>query len=175
MAEMITCPVCGTQNPANQAVCQRCQTPLNNALFQPGQSPVHKDTGELEPLLPQWLKDARQSAKEEGETQQQTQQPPKPEAPAKPAASSTDFLAGLQSQAGDDDDEEIPDWLASITGTSAPKQKPNEVVEEPSGTRWVETGNKSDFQQAEPEAEEEVPSWLTGMQQQPNPDEKDEL
>ena len=175
MAEMITCPVCGTQNPANQAVCQRCQTPLNNALFQPGQSPVHKDTGELEPLLPQWLKDARQSAKEEGETQQQTQQPPKPEAPAKPAASSTDFLAGLQSQAGDDDDEEIPDWLASITGTPAPKQKPNEVVEEPSGTRWVETGNKSDFQQAEPEAEEEVPSWLTGMQQQPNPDEKDEL
>ena len=176
MAEMITCPVCGAQNPVDQKNCQRCQTPLaSNDLFQPGQAPIRKDTGELEPLLPQWLQDARQSAKENSESQQQTQQPT-PELPAKkPAASGMDFLAGLQSQAGDEEDEEIPDWLASITGTPAPKQKASEA-EEPSGIRWVETGNKNDFQQAEPEAaEEDVPSWLMGMQQQPAPDEKDEL
>lgn len=176
MAEMITCPVCGAQNPANQKKCQRCQTTLvSDGLVQPGQAPIRKDTGELEPLLPQWLQDARQSAKENSESQQQTQQSAPEPAAKKPAASSTDFLAGLQSQAGDDEDEEIPDWLASITGTPAPKQKASEA-EEPSGVRWVETGNKNDFQQAEPEAaEEDVPSWLTGMQQQSAPDEKDEL
>jgi len=175
MADMIQCPVCGAENPSNQTICQRCQSPLNDAGFTPGQAPIQKDTGELESLLPQWLKDARQSSKADAPVEKPSQpQPPpkKEETPAKPPASSMDFLAGLQSQAGDDDEEEVPDWLASITGTASSKPKADEA--ESGGVRWVETGNKADFQQ-EP-AEEEVPSWLTGLQsQQAGANEKDEL
>lgn len=144
-------------------------------MFEPGQAPVQKDTGELESLLPQWLRDARDSAKQtEQPVQTLPQQPPKEEIPAKkPAASELDFLAGLQSQAADDDEEEVPDWLASITGTPSPKQKTEET--ETNGIRWVETGKKDDFQQEEPPAEE-VPAWLAGMQApQFGAEEKDEL
>jgi len=177
MADMIQCPVCGAENPPAQKTCQRCQTPLtSDAMFQPGQAPVQKDTGELESLLPQWLRDARDSAKQmETPAEPQPQQPPKEEPPAKkPAASGLDFLAGLQSQAGDDDEEEVPDWLASITGTPSPKQKTEET--ETNGIRWVETGKKDDFQQGETPAEEEVPAWMAGMQApQFGAEEKDEL
>jgi hypothetical protein len=141
----------------------------SDASFKPGQAPVQKDTGELESILPQWLKDARESAK-------QTESPVEPpkrkeEPPAKPAASSMDFLASLQSQTEDEDDEEVPDWLASITGSTS---KPKTDETETSGSRWVETGRKDDFQQDAPE--EEVPSWLSGLQTpQTGAEEKDEL
>ncbi|MBI2331580.1 MAG: hypothetical protein HYU84_05355 [Chloroflexi bacterium] len=151
MADMIQCPVCGAENPPNQKICQRCQTPLtNDASLKPGQSPVHKDTGELEGLLPQWLKDARQSAKAETPAEQPPQLPKDEPLTQKTAAPKMDFLAGPSS-----------------------KQKPDEA--ETSGIRWVETGSKTDFHQGE-SAEEEVPAWLAGMQSpQPGAEEKDEL
>lgn len=176
MADMIQCPVCGAENPPNQKTCQRCQTPLtSDSSFKPGQAPVHKDTGELEAILPEWLKDARESAKAETSAAQPPQRPNDEPLTQKAPAHSMDFLAGLQSQTRDEDEEEVPDWLASITGTSAPKQKAEEA--ETSGTRWVETGNKDDFQQGSAsEAEDEVPAWLAGMQaQQAGAEEKDEL
>ncbi len=174
MADMIVCPVCGTENPPNQKTCQRCQSPLvSESAFTPGQSPVNMDTGELEPILPQWLRDARESAKlTEPPLEQKPTVNEAPPAKPKPVAASNDFLAGLQSQAGDDDEEDVPDWLASITGAAQPKPKHDEA--EPSGIRWVETGKKDDFQQ-EAAAEEEVPSWLAGIQSEPVVEEKDEL
>ncbi|MCE7858740.1 MAG: hypothetical protein DYG86_03005 [Chloroflexi bacterium CFX2] len=165
MMDMVKCPLCGTMNPPTQKICQGCQTPLSGESFQPGQAPVKKDTGELEPILPQWLRDARETAKESGlgERYQQSE-------PNQSAASSSDLLAGLQSQARSDDEEEVPDWLANITG--APKQKQKlEEPEEFTGVRWVETGHRDDFEQ-----EDEVPSWLAGMQTpSTGADEKDEL
>lgn len=172
MADMIQCPVCGAENPPSQKICQRCQTPLtSDSSFQPGQSPVHKDTGELEAILPEWLRDARESAKQTDSPAEQASVTEN-EPPAKPAASSMDFLAGLQSQSADNDEEEVPDWLASITGTSSPKQKEEQT--DTSGIRWVETGKKDDFQQSE--TPEEVPAWLAGIQTpQFGEEEKDEL
>ncbi|GAB4571700.1 MAG: hypothetical protein Fur0017_21350 [Anaerolineales bacterium] len=171
MADTIQCPICGAENPPAQKTCQRCQSPLTSgALFEPGQAPVQKDTGELESLLPQWLRDAHDSAKQtEQPFAPQSQPPQKEEPPAKkPAASELDFLAGLQSQAVDDDEEEVPDWLASITGLTPPKPKTEEP--EANGIRWVETGKKDDFQQ------EETPAWLAGIQApQFGAEEKDEL
>lgn len=175
MADMIQCPVCGAENPSGQKTCQRCQSSLSNdSRFQPGQAPGVKDTGELEAILPQWLRDARESSKQpdQGEPSQEEMPIVSPKAPA----SNVDFLAGLQSQAGDNDDEEVPDWLASITGASVPKPKAPEEPTETSGVRWVETGTKDDFQQADSSAEEEVPSWLAGIQSpQFGAEEKDEL
>lgn len=175
MADMIQCPVCGAENPHGQKICQRCQSPLSSdSRFQPGQAPGVKDTGELEAVLPQWLRDARESAKQPdlGQPAEET-----PAASPKAPASNVDFLAGLQSQAGDNEDEEVPDWLASITGASSPKSKAPEEPADISGARWVETGTKNDFQQADSSAEEEeVPSWLAGIQSpKSGADEKDEL
>jgi hypothetical protein len=174
MADMIQCPVCGAENPPGQKNCQRCQSSLSNdSRFQPGQAPGVRDTGELEAILPQWLRDARESAKQPdmGEPSQEETPTPSPKTPAP-----MDFLAGLQSQAGDNDDEEVPDWLANITGASAPKPKAQPETTETSGVRWVETGSKDDFQQPATSDEEEVPSWLAGIQSpQFGTEEKDEL
>lgn len=165
MMDSVKCPLCGTMNPPTNKVCLKCQTPLSGQAFQPGQAPVRKDTGELEPILPEWLREVRETAKQSGLSERYQ----KPE-PSQPASSGADLLAGLQSQAKSDDEEEVPDWLASITGAPPPKQK-QEEPEEISGVRWVETGHRDDFQQ-----EDEVPSWLTGMQsQQTDESEKDEL
>ena len=66
MADMVKCPLCGTMNPPDQKTCERCQTPLSGGSFQTGQAPVRKDTGELEPILPEWLRDARETARQSG-------------------------------------------------------------------------------------------------------------
>lgn len=173
MASAIKCPLCGTENPPDQTVCVRCQTPLTlDASFQPGQAPKRKDTGELEPLLPQWLRDARESAR--GPADETPAQTPQPTVPSS-SASGLDLLAGLQSQTGDDAEEEVPDWLASITGapTAKPTKAKTEEPEPTSGIRWVETGKQDDFQNS---ADDDMPPWLAGMQQAPAVgDEKDEL
>lgn len=163
MANLVKCPLCGTMNPPDQNTCTNCQTPLSGKAFQPGQAPVRKDTGELEPILPEWLRDARETARQSG-LDDRYKQPDQNQ----PAASNPDLLAGLQSQADSDDDEEVPDWLASITGVSKPKAKTEEPAEI-TGARWVETGRKDDFQQ-----EEETPDWLSGLQA-PGGAVKDEL
>lgn len=170
MVEMIQCPNCGTNNPPDQKVCQKCQTPLTDISFKAGQVPVRKDTGELEPILPQWLRDARESART-SESNKTSSQPETPQ----PPASNVDFLAGLQSQSGSEDEEEVPDWLANITGSSS-KPKPEQTgITDTSGVRWVEMGKKDDFPQEEtPAAESDVPPWLAGLQE-PKADEKDEL
>ncbi len=106
----IRCSNCGKNNPDFLDVCQFCQTPLTpDAKIQIGEGPTKKNTGELEPFMPQWLKDVRQQGKvsaEENSVQPVTQpKVQKNEAP--------DLLAGLASQ-GDDDEDDVPDWLANI-------------------------------------------------------------
>lgn len=157
MADTIICPLCGTENPSTQKVCQKCQTPLSGQSYQPGQAPGKKDTGELEPLLPQWLKEARESARlSESDPSEQPAEPTR-----QPAG--VDFLAGLQSQNTGEDEEDVPDWLASITGTATPKRKTEEP--ETSGTRRVELGHKDDFpQEISANENDEMPPWLAGIQ-----------
>jgi hypothetical protein len=168
MADLIKCPSCGQSNPPGQKFCQRCQTPLQTegeAPIIPGQAPTKKVTAELEPILPQWLKDARDTARntveEEGDL------PSKPQEKKTPAPAE-DLLAGLQSQATDDGEEEIPDWLANITGI-APKSTPTPAEPSdifPGGPVLSES----------PEEETEAPDWLRGIADaQPQAGEKDEL
>jgi len=131
MAE-IKCPMCSKPNPAELDVCQYCEArlkPLTDELsrsqppIHPGEEPTERDTSELEPVLPQWLREVRQQARDsaEGEPEQ---------APAEEEAlseESADLLAGLQSQAKDD--EEIPDWLADLRGDGT-QTTPEESSEE---------------------------------------------
>ncbi len=167
MADTIKCPVCGESNLSDQEFCQYCRSRLDpltgplkgaDAPIKPGQAPTNKTTAELEPILPQWLRDARDSARKstepmEDEKQKQESFPD--------STSSFDLLAGLQShQESSEEDDEIPDWLTSITG-AAPKPKKDQS--ESSDVRWVELGGAGDFaheEEAAPEADPDTPSWL---------------
>ena len=155
MAELL-CPNCGKSNPDFLDVCQFCQTPLKpESVLRIGEKPTKKNTGELEPILPDWLRDVRQQARNaaeeeaaEAETHSKTQsnQPP-------------DLLAGLASQAGSGEEEDVPDWLASLNPTDQSKSLTPSAPEPVSET-----------------PQEDAPSWMKGMRDQvPAPAEKDEL
>lgn len=117
MAEL-RCPKCGRNNPDVLDVCQFCQTPLKtDSVLRIGQTPTKKDTGELEAVLPDWLRNVRQQARASAEEEEaQAAAQPKVEKNEPP-----DFLAGLVSQSSDTGDEEIPDWLTSINPAVSPK------------------------------------------------------
>ena len=127
----IRCSHCGKDNPDFFDVCQFCQSPLKpESMLHIGDEPTKKDTGELEEILPEWLKDARQQGME-GETDddflQNRSKIQKDEPP--------DLLAGLMSQS-ESDEEEVPDWLAAIS----PAPETESAPEEPTGEE-----GKSDF------------------------------
>ncbi len=64
----IRCSHCGENNPDFLDVCQFCQSPLKSeSMLHAGEAPSEKDTGELEPILPEWLQDARQQSRESAE------------------------------------------------------------------------------------------------------------
>ncbi|MDO9303155.1 MAG: zinc ribbon domain-containing protein, partial [Anaerolineales bacterium] len=182
MANVIKCPACGENNLSDQEFCQYCQARLQpltgnlkgaDAPLTPGQFPTKKNTGELEPILPQWLRDARSSARQTSQeaAAQADQQPQE----SRPASSGGDLLAGLhaQRQAQDNDEEDTPDWLTNITGET-PKTKKSQT--ESSDVRWVELGDANDFAQSEPAPDDDTPAWLKGISPStPQPDEKDEL
>ena len=153
----IRCPNCGKDNPDLLDVCQFCQTPLKpDAALQSGQNPTKKNTGELEPILPDWLKDVRQQARDSAD-EDAAQASRSGDSQDEPA----DFLAGLASQAGSGSDEDVPDWLASLTPSIQPKP-----AERPPST--PETASEP--------PQEEAPSSVGGLgEQTPAPEEKDEL
>jgi len=171
MAEVIKCPSCGEDNPTDVEFCQYCQTRLQpltgklkgaDAPILPGQFPTQKTTAELEPILPQWLRDARQNARQEfdpvqaeGSEKSQMDQRARPVEPK-------DLLAGLQSQAAGDEEDETPDWLANITGIQSSKPK---AQTESADVRWVELGGQ-DESTAQTADEDDVPAWLAGLKSQ---------
>ena len=182
MEDVIKCPVCGKKNLSDQEFCQFCQArlhPLTGNLkgedkpIMPGQAPTARKTAELEPALPQWLRDVRSSGRESAE-EDLSKIPQTPQIPDPNFSSGADLLAGLSSQA-QPEEEDIPDWLANITGETP---KPKNTKTESSEVRWVELGDTRDFARPESqlESEPEAPSWLSGMNQQtPQADEKSEL
>jgi hypothetical protein len=182
MADMIKCPVCGENNTADQEFCAYCQSRLQpltgplkgtDAPLKPGQAPTKKTTAELERALPQWLRDARESGRQASDsTPSGQQQTPAQRSPAQtPPPASDDFLAGLRSQAGNDDEEDLPEWLTSITGDSSKSKKDSA---ESSDVRWVELGGKNQAgqnqtAQSQPApAQDETPDWLKSIQSTSN-------
>ena len=60
----IRCPNCGKNNPDFLDVCQFCQTPLKpESMVHIGEKPTKKNTGELENVLPEWLRDDASAGK----------------------------------------------------------------------------------------------------------------
>ena len=175
MAEL-RCPNCGKSNPDILDVCQFCQTPLKpESVLRIGQRPTKKNTGELENVLPDWLKDVRQQARDsaEADAAAQAASRSKPQNDEPP-----DLLAGLASQAGGSEEEDVPDWLARLNPDV--KQKPSSPsASEPataSGPDFFAQFNQSASQsESENESSQtESPPWAKLGNQSP-PDEKDEL
>lgn len=167
MTDLIKCHLCGQSNPADREFCQRCQARLSPSAddsIKPGQIPTKKSTAELEPVLPQWLREARESARKsaEEEADLSMHQPQD----TKPAASSDDLLAGLRSQTEGGDEEEIPDWLANITSPAAKAESPQTDT---TGIRWEDSATDES-------ADDAGAAWLENLRGvQPQPGQKDEL
>ena len=157
----IRCSNCGNDNPDFLDLCQFCQSPLHpDDSLQIGEEPTQKDTGELEEILPSWLKDARQQNREETGADAALKSEPRPrvqnEAP--------DLLAGLASQADSDDDDDVPDWLASINPV-ADKSTPASFAKkeaEPSDffSQFRQTEEVSAKSEPEPPREAAAPAWM---------------
>jgi hypothetical protein len=122
MAE-IKCPMCGKPNPDDLDACQFCDArlkPVTDELSraQPpihvGDEPTKKDTAELEPVLPKWLRDVRQQSRESTEDGSEGSEPVRAEEEIIAEEPGEDLLAGLQSQP--EDEEAVPDWLAGLRG-----------------------------------------------------------
>jgi len=119
------------------------------------------DTGQLEAVLPQWLREVRQQARESAEEDAEQAQTAeveasKPDEPDKPA----DLLAGLQSQS--EDDEEVPDWLAGLRGETEQTATEEESTEDDdlAALRNMLGDDAPVTQETEVS---ELPGWVSGM------------
>ena len=174
MAE-IRCPNCGRNNSDLLDVCQFCQTPLKpESVLRIGEKPTKKNTGELESVLPDWLRDVRQQAKDAAEAEEAAQaaassRSPKEEPP--------DLLAGLASQAGSGE-EDVPDWLASINPTAKPKSSASAADPAASGSDFFAQFNQKESkpEPASKPPQEEAPAGAASMRDPSSaPAQKDEL
>lgn len=169
----IRCPNCGKNNPDILDVCQFCQTPLKpGSVLRIGQTPTKKNTGELESVLPDWLRDVRQQARDSAEAEAQAAAQSRPQKEEPP-----DLLAGLASQSSSADDEDIPDWLASINPTAKSKPSaPAAPASEPSTdffAQFNQSESKAESESKPPQTESS--SWMENLRDQSTPAEKDEL
>ena len=122
----LTCPNCGKDNPDFLDDCQFCQTPLRReATLNTGEGPTKKSTGELEGVLPDWLKEARQQARDSAE-EEAAKEATKPKIQKEEPL---DLLAGLAFQSSSDD-EEVPDWLSAINPVQDKKTPASSKLED---------------------------------------------
>ena len=185
MAE-IRCPHCGKDNPDFLDTCQFCQNPLRpESSLQIGESPKKINTGELEPILPDWLKDVRKQSRESAEESELSSSATQPRGSKTEAP---DLLAGLASQSQEDDDE-IPDWLSSINPVvkSKPaesaaqepvndffaqfnqsKPTPEKQSEPPRAEPSNRMGGTAPSKPDQPAQKDELSEWFTNAAQEPN-------
>ncbi len=127
MADLL-CSHCGMPNPPGQNVCSFCRQPLrapeDSQPIRPGELPTKKTTAELEPVLPDWLKDARANARrvdaDAARAAEQAQAAVERPAPKKEEV--PDLLAGLESASREEQEDDIPEWMCGAA--PAPAERP---------------------------------------------------
>jgi hypothetical protein len=165
---VILCPKCGKENPDSLRVCQYCQTPLSSgSTVRIGDKPTKKNTGELEPFMPDWLRDVRQQARDLAEKDAaEAASMPKIQKEEPP-----DLLAGLASQASKPDEDELPDWLAGLTPKK--EEKPASTAPAKPASDFFAQFEKS---AATPKSEPKPPpSSKAAPEPPPVPPQRDEL
>ncbi|MBN1305478.1 MAG: hypothetical protein JXA13_13650 [Anaerolineales bacterium] len=165
MAE-IRCPMCSKPNPEGQDTCQFCQarlTPLESsspAGYQPGDEPTPKSTSELEPILPEWLRQARQEGKDSAEEFEELQAEEKPSKPKQ-----TDRLARLKLEGTrKDNQEDIPDWLSDLRPEISRDEQIEETFEDAASANISE--DESQFPTETPVIDGKLPGWLSSLADQ---------
>ena len=165
MAE-IRCPMCGKPNPDELDVCQYCEArlkPLTDELsrsqppIHPGEEPTDIDTGQLEPILPQWLREVRQQARESAE---ENGEQVSAEEEAGQSEESADLLAGLQSQS--EESEDIPDWLTGLRG-EAGEISSDETTTEEDDLAALKSMFGGDAPDAQEDEESALPGWISDL------------
>ena len=172
----LTCPNCGRDNPDFLDDCQFCQTPLRReATLNIGEGPTKKSTGELEGVLPDWLKEARQQARDSAE-EEAAKEATKPKIQKEEPL---DLLAGLAFQAASDE-EEVPDWLAAINPVKEKNipASPKAADEEKSSDFFAQFEQPQREAPATPQEsfggfgqEDEPPAWMSGISGETQKDE----
>lgn len=166
----LTCPNCGKDNPDFLDDCQFCQAPLRReATLNIGEGPTKKDTGELEGVLPDWLKEARQQARDSAEEEAGVP----PSMPKVQKDEPQDLLAGLAFQAAADE-EEVPDWLSAISPIKEEKTSGPAEEETPSDffAQFDQPAKPVESEPAPEESQAEGLPWLadaTTPAQEPEP------
>lgn len=172
MAE-IKCPMCGKPNPEELDVCQYCEArlkPMTDELarsqppLRPGEEPKEQDTSELEPILPQWLRDIRQQSRDSIEEDEGAEQAPAEEETLQPEPEEpADLLTGLQSQSEEDD--EIPDWLAGLRGETGQAADEEESAEDDdlAALKSMLGEEAPPISQEEESETSDLPDWISGL------------
>ena len=191
--ENINCPVCGEENAAELENCQHCNQSLNQStrelngagkLIDSGHTPTEKETSELEHTLPAWLKNARQgTGKEEKEPEEPSPPPPvepepesEPEAEKEDGAAPLDWLAGLDRD-DEEDDEEAADWLVNLQGDLAPEKEDEIPAGIPASDEPITAGDAPrPSEEEEPDIKTgELPNWVSDLQGDEKEDDVDAL
>ena len=177
----INCPVCGEENPAELEKCQHCNQSLRQStselngvgkLIDSGHTPTAKDTTDLENTLPAWLKNARQGADKEEAPEEPPPPPPvepepeiEPEAEKVGDAAPLDWLAGLDSD-DEEDDEEAADWLLNLQGDLAPEEEEDVPEGIPATDEPITAGDapRPAEEEAPPIKTGELPDWVSDLQ-----------
>lgn len=178
----ILCPNCGMPNPDDQNICSFCRQPLRVAAddeaIHPGDMPTKKATAELEPILPQWLRDARSKSRENAEETQAEQAAAEASKPAQESPKESDWLAGLEAAAKDEGEEDIPDWMRGIApakpAPATPKHEQPPKAEETYPRRqeisWEEEPAPATPPPTGPlgavQSEDGIPYWLKNMEEE---------
>ena len=173
----IRCPMCGKSNPEDLELCQFCgarlkplaaSTPAEGDQAFPDKYSTSDKPPEQEPTIPDWLGNLRKDSDavageftEDGTFERDLSGEIAPSFSSPSSSEIPDRLAGLGKSASDEE-EEIPDWLASLreekTGTSdtdsAPAEEPHRMV----------TGSLSSNSNAA--------DWMARLGSESQPDEK---
>ena len=120
-----------------------------------GDKPTKKNTGELENVLPEWLRDVRQQARDSAEANA-AQEASKPKIQKDEPL---DLLAGLAFQSDKADEEDVPDWLSSLSSpTKEEKSAPPPAA--------PATDFFAQFNQSKPAQQEETPTQTSEPSQE---------
>jgi hypothetical protein len=184
----ILCKHCGMPNAPERMVCSFCHQPLHvvddeGDSIRPGDVPTKKSTGELEPILPQWLRDARANARRAEEENVLSDAQPDSFKPPQKEEGPPDLLAGLEYLSHQEQDDELPGWMSS-----APPAPPAPTKPEPEGQvfnrrqelHWEDEpadelgGLATTPIPAAPESGESMLPWMNEIDKQP-PVEKEEI
>lgn len=172
----ILCKHCGMPNAPERMVCSFCHQPLHvvddSESIRPGDVPTKKSTGELEPILPEWLRDARANARRaEAENAVGEARSDALNSPAQ-GEEVPDLLAGLEYVSREEQDDAIPGWMSGEVPASPPPAKSEEEKSFPrrQELHWDEEagdemgGLATTPIPAAPESGEAMLPWMRGME-----------